>query len=86
MATNIIANLLTSSYQQFILNFDMNNLKKTNMELHDMLKTAKTNMAKPRTPAPLLLYWLLGREMSRRRNPITPTVNVRASLGHLIQP
>lgn len=29
----------------------MNNLKKTNMELHDMLKTSKTNMAKPRTPA-----------------------------------
>ncbi|XP_024963166.1 uncharacterized protein LOC112503340 [Cynara cardunculus var. scolymus] len=38
----------------FILNFNMNNLEKTIMELHGMLKTTKSNRGKSKPVAPVL--------------------------------
>lgn len=46
-ATDIILNSLNGSYHQLILNYNMNNLDKILMELHDMLKTVEANMVKP---------------------------------------
>ena len=46
LGTDLILSSLTSSYDQFILNYNMNNLDKTMVELHGMLKTAQSNMAK----------------------------------------
>ncbi|KAJ9558333.1 hypothetical protein OSB04_012947 [Centaurea solstitialis] len=54
LATDFILSLLSSSYEPFVLNYQMNNLEKTIMELHGMLKTAESNMAKSKPAAPVL--------------------------------
>ena len=46
LATDIILQSLLSSFDQFILNYNMNNLTKTLTELHGMLKTAEPNIRK----------------------------------------
>ena len=46
LATYFILNSLTSSFDSFLMNYNMNNMEKTIMELHGMLKTAESNMAK----------------------------------------
>lgn len=45
-AIDIPLNSLSSSYHQFIMNYNMNNLDKTLMELHGMLKSAKASLLK----------------------------------------
>ncbi|KAJ9538124.1 hypothetical protein OSB04_030857 [Centaurea solstitialis] len=54
LATDFILSSLSSSYEPFVLNYQMNNLEKTIMELHGMLKTAESNMAKSKPAAPVL--------------------------------
>lgn len=44
---DIVLNWLGSSYQQSILNFNMNNMEKSLIELHGMLNTAEGSMVKP---------------------------------------
>ena len=53
-ATDFILNSLTSSFDSFVLNYNMNSMEKTIMELHGMLKTAESNMAKAK-PATTVL-------------------------------
>lgn len=48
LETDIILNSLTNLYHQFILNYNMNNLVKTIMELHCILKTIHDIMIKSR--------------------------------------
>ncbi|KAJ9556430.1 hypothetical protein OSB04_011044 [Centaurea solstitialis] len=55
LATDFILSSLSSSYEPFVLNYQMNNLEKTIMELHGMLKTAESNMAKSKPAAPVLV-------------------------------
>ncbi|KAJ9553605.1 LOW QUALITY PROTEIN: hypothetical protein OSB04_017650 [Centaurea solstitialis] len=62
LATDFILSSLSSSYEPFFLNYQMNNLEKTIMELHGMLKTVESNMAKSN---PLLQYWPSGREKKK---------------------
>ena len=40
LAVDMVLNSLSGSFEQFVLNYNMNNLEKTLMELHGMLKTA----------------------------------------------
>ena len=54
LATDFILSSLSSSYESFVLNYHMNNLEKTIMELHGMLKTTESNMAKSKPAAPVL--------------------------------
>ncbi|KAJ9552489.1 hypothetical protein OSB04_016534 [Centaurea solstitialis] len=54
LATDFILSSLSSSYEPFVLNYQMNNLEKTIMELHGMLKTAESNMAKSKPATPVL--------------------------------
>jgi hypothetical protein len=57
LAIDMVLNSLSSQFHQFILNYNMNNLDKTMMELHDMLKTAESSMVKTKSPtysAPVL--------------------------------
>ena len=61
LATDFILNSLTSSFDSFFLNYNMNSMEKTIMELHGMLKTAESNMAKAKPAAtPLGLGLELG--------------------------
>ncbi|KAI3780382.1 hypothetical protein L2E82_10363 [Cichorium intybus] len=57
LVTDIILHSLSSTFSQFTLNFNMNGLEKTIMELHGMLKTAEANMSKSKnssSTAPVL--------------------------------
>lgn len=47
LAIDMIVNSLSSSYDQFVTNYNMNNMKKSVSELHGMLKTAEQNIKKP---------------------------------------
>lgn len=42
----MVLNSLSGLYQQYIINYNMNNLDKTLMELHNMLKTTESSMTK----------------------------------------
>ncbi|XP_071694520.1 uncharacterized protein [Rutidosis leptorrhynchoides] len=44
LAIDLILNSLPKSYDQFVLNYNMNNLEKSISELHLMLKTAEKNI------------------------------------------
>ncbi|KAI3672479.1 hypothetical protein L6452_38568 [Arctium lappa] len=44
LATDMVLNSLSKSYDQFVLNYNINGLEKTLTELHGMLKTAERNM------------------------------------------
>ncbi|KAJ8750424.1 hypothetical protein K2173_015563 [Erythroxylum novogranatense] len=44
LATDLILSSLTDEYDQFLLNYNMHNMKKSIDELHGMLKTAKENI------------------------------------------
>ncbi|KAJ9547812.1 hypothetical protein OSB04_020355 [Centaurea solstitialis] len=44
LATDLVLNSLSKSYDQFVLNYNMNGLEKTLTELHGMLKTTERNM------------------------------------------
>jgi hypothetical protein len=46
LAIDMVLNSLSGAYKQFIVNFNMNNMDKTLMELHGMLKTAEASMGK----------------------------------------
>ena len=46
LAVDVILQSLPSSYQPFIMNYQMNGLEKTLAELHGMLKTAGENIKK----------------------------------------
>ncbi|XP_076951572.1 uncharacterized protein LOC143624970 [Bidens hawaiensis] len=45
MAADFILNSLPSTYDQFVMNFNMNVWVKTMSELHNMLKTAEMNIS-----------------------------------------
>ena len=53
LATDLILHSLPRSYDQFILNFNMNGMEKTISELHGMLKTAEVSIKK--APSTVLL-------------------------------
>ena len=53
LAGDIILNSLPKSYDQFIMNYNMNGWEKTIAELHQMLKTAEVNI--PSKTAPILM-------------------------------
>ncbi|KAJ9539238.1 hypothetical protein OSB04_031971 [Centaurea solstitialis] len=44
LATDTILNSLSDDYKPFVINYNMNNMEKTIVELHSMLKTAELNM------------------------------------------
>ncbi|KAF5766701.1 putative RNA-directed DNA polymerase [Helianthus annuus] len=44
LATDVILNSLPNSYHQFVMNYNMNGWERTIPELHQMLKTAETNI------------------------------------------
>jgi hypothetical protein len=46
LATNVILQSLSASYESFIMNFHMNGMEKTVAELHEMLKTTKDSIKK----------------------------------------
>jgi hypothetical protein len=45
--TDVILQSLLVSYESFIMNFHMNGMKKTVVELHGMLRTTKDSTKKP---------------------------------------
>jgi hypothetical protein len=47
LATNVILQSLLASYEPFILNYHMNGMVKTMVELHGMLKTVDDSIKKP---------------------------------------
>ena len=46
LATDLILNSLTKSYDSFVMNYNMNGWNKSVSELHTMLKTAENNIPK----------------------------------------
>ena len=46
LATDMILNSLPESYDQFVMNYNMNNMEKSISELHGMLKTAEQSIKK----------------------------------------
>ena len=53
LATDLILNSLPESYDQFVMNYNMNNMEKSISELHGMLKTAEQSIKKK--PSTLLM-------------------------------
>lgn len=49
LAINMAPNPVYISYHYFIMNYNINNLDKTLMELHGLLKTSKDNMLKTKS-------------------------------------
>ncbi|KAJ9562116.1 hypothetical protein OSB04_007276 [Centaurea solstitialis] len=80
LATDFILSSLSSSYEPFVLNYQMNNLEKTIMELHGMLKTAESNMAKSKPAAPVLAI----REGGIKKKKVAPVKG--KGKGKAIQP
>ncbi|KAJ9553009.1 hypothetical protein OSB04_017054 [Centaurea solstitialis] len=55
-ATDTILNSLSEDYKPFVINYNMNNMEKSIVELHSMLKTAELNMgAKNKTKDVLMV-------------------------------
>ncbi|CAA7021407.1 unnamed protein product [Microthlaspi erraticum] len=54
LATDLILQSLPSSFDQFVMNYNMNNMTKTLTELHGMLKSAEPNIMKD-TPHVLMV-------------------------------
>ena len=46
LSTDLILHSLPSSFSQFVMNYNMNNMEKSIPELHGMLKTAEVNVKK----------------------------------------
>ena len=46
LATDLILNSLPDSYDQFVMNYNMNNMEKSISELHAMLTNAEQNIKK----------------------------------------
>jgi hypothetical protein len=46
MATDVILQSLLMSYESFIVNFHMNDMEKSVVELHEMLKTPEESIKK----------------------------------------
>ncbi|KAJ9561476.1 hypothetical protein OSB04_006636 [Centaurea solstitialis] len=80
LATDFILSSLSSSYEPFVLNYQMNNLEKTIMELHGMLKTAESNMAKSKPAARVLAI----REGGIKKKKVAPVKG--KGKGKAIQP
>ncbi|MGI4673393.1 hypothetical protein ACR2XN_28420, partial [Klebsiella pneumoniae] len=54
LVIDLILQSLNSSYAQFVMNYNMNEIDKTPTELLAMLKTAETNIQKG-SPAPIMM-------------------------------
>ena len=63
LATDLILNSLLDSYDQFVMNYNMNNMEKSISELHAMLKTAEQNIK--RKPSSVLMVQK-GKGMKRK--------------------
>ena len=46
LSTDLILHSLLSSFSQFVMNYNMNNMEKSIPELHGMLKTVEVNIKK----------------------------------------
>ncbi|KAK8923669.1 hypothetical protein KSP39_PZI019346 [Platanthera zijinensis] len=55
LATDLILQSLPDSYEQFVLNYNMNEIDKTLPELPGMLRTAEINMKKAKPASPILM-------------------------------
>ncbi|KAK8951727.1 hypothetical protein KSP39_PZI004223 [Platanthera zijinensis] len=55
LATDLILQSLPDSYEQFVLNYNMNEIDKTLPELLGMLRTAEINMKKAKPASPILM-------------------------------
>ncbi|KAI3759257.1 hypothetical protein L6452_06939 [Arctium lappa] len=78
LATDFILNSLASSYESFIMNYNMNNMEKNIMELHGMLKTAESNMTKTKPAAPILAIREGG---VKKKKPNPPKGNGKGKIG-----
>ena len=75
LAIDIVLNSLSGAYKQFIVNFNMNNMNnmdKTLMELHGMLKTVEASMGKTQSTRSTAPSWPLGKVAVRRRKFLIP--------------
>ncbi|TLX70056.1 DDE-type integrase/transposase/recombinase [Labilibacter sediminis] len=55
LGIHLVLGSLNRSFEAFVMNYNMNNMEKTLLELHGMLKTAESNMKKcPPVQAPVL--------------------------------
>ena len=66
LATDLILNSLTKSYETFIMNYNMNSREKPISELHVMLKTAEKNI--PNKPTYVLLIREGGTKKTKAKN------------------
>jgi hypothetical protein len=66
LATNMNLQSLPTSYESFIMNFHMNGMEKTMVELHGMLKTAKDSIKKNPN------HVMMDQNEKKKRNRSTP--------------
>ena len=81
LTIDMVLNSLSSSYSQFIMNFNMNNLDKTLMELHGMLKTAEASMKKPNNSNPTAPVLAIDRGSAKRKWVSHPKGKGKAKVG-----
>lgn len=68
LTIDMVLNLFCNSYLQLIMNCNVNNLVKTLMELHEMLKTTEASMKKPASSNPTTLVVAIDRGATKRKN------------------
>ena len=81
LSIDMVLNSLTSSYSQFIMNFNMNGLDKTLMELHGMLKTAEASMKKPNNSNSTAPVLAVDRGSSKRKRAPQPKEKGKGKVG-----
>lgn len=83
LAINMVLNSLSSSYQEFIMNYNMNNMDKTLIELRDMLKTAEASMLKTCSSNPTAPILAIGHNIAKRKKVSHPKGKGKTKWSHL---
>lgn len=82
LAIDIVLNSLSSLYQQFIMNYNMKNMEKNMMEIHDMLKIVEEGMQKTRSSNSTSLILAIGHDVTKRKNVFHLKGKGKTKVGH----
>lgn len=80
LVVDMVLNSFSTSYHHFVMNSNMNNIEKTLMDLHVMLRTIEANLPKTKRSNPTAPVWPLGMVQTRRRSFQTLRVMPRVDL------
>lgn len=81
LIVNMVLNSLCSSYSQFIMNYNMNNVEKILMELHGILKKYESRIKKPTSSNPTTPMLAIEHGNTKRKRVSHPKVKGKGTIG-----